>query len=294
MGGIQMTRYGMVIDVNRCVGCYNCFVACKDEFWGNDYPPYSRAQPDHGHYWIRIAEKERNFPQIVVRTDYVPIPCMQCRDPPCVKAAKDGAVYVRDDGIVIIDPEKSKGQRQIVDSCPYGAIFWNEELQIPQKCTFCAHLLDQGWKRPRCVEACPADAMFFGDLDDPESEVSRLWNSAKALSPGQARGDLLSPGGEDPHGASVRYLGLPEPAVGGSVVLGDTGECAEGVEVSIADGSSTVAKARTNAFGDFIIGGLRLGGTYRIKFELSGYAPKEMDIEVKGDVNLGEVRLERR
>ncbi len=288
-----MARYGMVIDVTRCTGCYNCFIACKDEFWGNDYPPYSRAQPDHGHYWIRVAQKERKFPQIVVRTDYVPIPCMQCRDPPCVKAAKDGAVYVREDGIVIIDPEKSKGQRQIVDSCPYGAIFWNEELQIPQKCTFCAHLLDQGWKVPRCVEACPADAMFFGDLDDPNSEVSRLWGRAEAMSPEQAKGDLLSPSG-DRYGASVRYIGLPKPIIGASVVLGDTGECAEGVKVSVLDGDRVVASSRTNAFGDVMIEGLDFNKKYRVRFELEGYQAKEVEVTTSGDVNLGEVRLERR
>ncbi|MFP3283367.1 MAG: 4Fe-4S dicluster domain-containing protein [Nitrososphaeria archaeon] len=289
-----MTHYGMIIDVDRCVGCYNCFVACKDEYWGNDYPPYSKAQPDHGQNWIRLAEKERNFPQIVVRVDYVPIPCMQCRDPPCAKAAKDGAVYVRDDGIVMIDPEKSKGQKQIVDSCPYGAISWNEELEIPQKCTFCAHLLDQGWKEPRCAEACPADAIKFGDLDDPNSEVSGLWKGAGVLSPEQAKGDLLSPPRADEHGSSVRYLGLPRPIVGGSVVFGDSGECASGVRVTVLKGTGAVASAETNAFGDFMIGGLEMNGQYSVRFEHPDYQAKEIAVSVGGDVNLGEVRLERR
>lgn len=92
-------------------------------------------------------------------------------------AAKDGAVYKRPDGIVIVDPEKSKGQKQIVDACPVGAIFWNEEEQIPQKCTMCAELLDDpdypGFE-PRCVEACPNQALVFGDLADPDSEISKL------------------------------------------------------------------------------------------------------------------------
>ncbi|MFP3263338.1 MAG: 4Fe-4S dicluster domain-containing protein [Nitrososphaeria archaeon] len=289
-----MTHYGMIIDVGRCVGCYNCFIACKDEFWDNDYPPYSRAQPDRGQYWIRLKEKERNFPQIVVRTDFVPIPCMHCRDPPCLKAARDGAVYVREDGIVMIDPEKSKGQRQIVDACPYGVIYWNEELQIPQKCTFCAHLLDQGWRRPRCVEACPADAMIFGDLDDPDSELSKLWRSAEALSPEQAKGDLLAPPGSDEYGVSVKYLRLPKPIVGGSVIFGDTGECAEGVRVTVRGGDGVAAETVTNAFGDFMVEGLRMGGKYVVRLEHPDYQPKELEVTVNGDVNLGEVRLDRR
>ncbi|MGC9076307.1 MAG: 4Fe-4S dicluster domain-containing protein [Conexivisphaera sp.] len=289
-----MTHYGMVIDVSKCVGCYNCFIACKDEFWGNDYPPYSKAQPDHGQYWIKIAEKERNFPQIVVRVDYVPMPCMQCKDPPCAKAAKDGAVYVREDGIVMIDPEKSKGQKQIVDACPYGVIYWNDELQIPQKCTFCAHLLDQGWKKPRCAEACPADAIIFGDLDDTRSQVRRLWKSAEVLSPEQAKGDLLSPPGGDEHGSSVRYLGLPKPMVGGSVIFGDTGECAEGVAVTVMDGGKTLASTKTNAFGDFLVEGLELNRKYVVRFEHPDYASKEVEVTMSGDVNLGEVKLERR
>jgi len=76
-----------------------------------------------------------------VKVAYVPKPCMQCEDPPCEKAARGEAVYKRKDGIVIINPEKSKGQKKTVKACPYGCIYWNEELCIPQKCTQCVHLL---------------------------------------------------------------------------------------------------------------------------------------------------------
>ncbi len=84
---------------------------------------------------------------------------MQCEDPPCVKGSMDGAIYKRSDGIVIIDPEKSIGQKELISTCPYRVIYWNEERQIPQKCTFCAHLLDNGWHEPRCVDACPTGAI---------------------------------------------------------------------------------------------------------------------------------------
>jgi Fe-S-cluster-containing dehydrogenase component len=153
-------KYGMIIDVSRCNGCYNCFLACRDEFCGNDYAGYSAAQPYSGQFWIRIIEKERGqYPKVKVA--YTPIPCMQCENAPCIDAALNGAVYHRADGILIIDPEKAKGQKQMVDACPYRVIYWNEEKSIPQKCTFCAHLLDQGWREPRCVEVCPTKALFL-------------------------------------------------------------------------------------------------------------------------------------
>ena len=88
-------------------------------------------------------------------TAYLPQPCQHCEDAACIKAAKNGAVYRRDDGIVIIDSEKAKGQKDLVDSCPYGSIYWNDELATAQKCTMCAHLLDDGWK-PRPVASRPA------------------------------------------------------------------------------------------------------------------------------------------
>ena len=107
-----------------------------------------------GQYWMNIVEKERGtFPK--VKLSCIPFTCMHCSNAPCMKAAKDGAIYRREDGIVIIDPEKAVGQKQIVDACPYRVIYWNEEKNLPQKCTMCAHLLDQGWKTPRCVEMCP-------------------------------------------------------------------------------------------------------------------------------------------
>jgi tetrathionate reductase subunit B len=157
-----MTRYVMLIDTGRCIGCNVCTVACKDQFVDNDWPPYSLAQPGLGHFWMIVGEKEwgSNGPNLKVR--YIAEPCMLCDDPPCVKAATDGAAYKRPDGIVIIDPVKSKDQKQIVDSCPYGRIYWNDQLQIPQKCTLCAHRLDKGLQ-PACVNSCPTQALTVAD-----------------------------------------------------------------------------------------------------------------------------------
>ena len=82
----------MVIDINRCNGCYNCFLACRDEYCGNDYPPYSLSQPFTGHFWMRIIERERGqYPKVKVA--YTPVLCMQCENAPCIEAALNGAVY---------------------------------------------------------------------------------------------------------------------------------------------------------------------------------------------------------
>ncbi len=213
-----MVRYGFVIDTSRCIGCSVCFSACKDEFVGNDYPPYSKSQPDtqYGYYgqaaspngvsqggaWVIPGQagikdttiSTGTYPNVKARFVYQP--CMHCDNPPCVTASTGGAVYKRPDGIVIIDPEKSGGQSQIVDSCPYGRIYWNSALQIPQKCTLCAHLVDAG-QNPKCVDVCPMKAITFGDLDDPNSAVSKAAANATALHP--------------EYGAKpkVTYIGLP-------------------------------------------------------------------------------------
>ena len=100
-----MARYGMVIDVSRCIGCYNCFLACRDEHAGNDHRPITLAQPAAGHRWINIREQERgSFPK--VKVSHIPVLCLQCADAPCIGAATNGAVYRREDGIVLIDPDK--------------------------------------------------------------------------------------------------------------------------------------------------------------------------------------------
>src|SRR3989304_1112943 len=182
-----MARYGMVLNLDRCIGCYNCQVACKDEHVGNDFPPIARSQPTYGHFWIGIREVERVLSPSHIRVTYIPIPCQQCGDAPCVRAATNGAIYRRSDGIVIIDPAKAAGQKQLVESCPYGVIFWNEKENLAQKCTFCAHLLDDGWSQPRCVQTCPARCMSFGDLDGPRGAAPKTPPERRGAGGGRGR-----------------------------------------------------------------------------------------------------------
>lgn len=276
-----MSRFSILIDVTKCNGCYNCFLACRDEYYGNEYLPYSAAQPLNGQFWMQMLELERGvYPK--PKLSYIPKPCMHCESAPCMDAAKDGAVYRRDDGIVMVDPEKAKGQSDIVNACPYRVIFWNEEKQVPQKCTMCAHRLDEGEKMPRCVESCPTGALVFGDLDDPESEIAKL--SAKlepqSLSP-EFRTDSL-----------VKYYGIPKRFVAGEIVYKDNeGECAPGVKVTLSGGGQS-RETITDLFGDFEFEGLDKNETYRVAVTADGYAAQEVEFTTFRDVNLGEIVLQ--
>ena len=276
-----MARYGLVIDISKCIGCYNCFLACRDEFAGNGYKGYSAAQPMEGQNWIRVIEKERGqYPK--VKVSYTPIPCMHCDDAPCIKMAQDGAVYKRDDGIVIIDPVKARGQKELISSCPYRVIEWNEQEQLPQKCTLCVHMLDNGEKEPRCVESCPTGALIFGDLDGPGSEVSRLIASGRT--------ELLH-GGYDIK-EKVRYVGLPGKFIAGTVIYGDRDECAEGVTVALSRDSER-QEVKTNAFGDFEFEGLGDNTEYTIRISASGYKERNIVATTRKDIYLGEIALKK-
>lgn len=274
-------RYGMVIDAGRCIGCYNCFLGCRDEHAGNDHLPVALAQPDTGQKWIEVRERERgSFPK--VKVNHVPIPCLQCADAGCMAVATGGAVYRRNDGIVIIDPEKARGQRQIVSACPYRVVSWNEAKNVPQKCTFCAHLLDQGWKEPRCVEACPTGALAFGDLNDPQSGVAkrRAGEPVEELHP-EYRAQPL-----------VAYLGLPKRFVAGEIVFGDDAERpADGVRVTLRHGEHALSTA-TDSYGDFEFEGLEANAEYVLRVEHAGYRPSELRVRTNTDRNVGEIALE--
>ena len=123
-------RYGFVFNIERCNGCYSCFLACKDEHTGNCHKPIC-APTCEGVNLMKLNEIEYGTGS-KVKVDYVNTICQQCANPACMRKYPD-QVYKRPDGIVIIDPEKAKGNRDMVNACPYGAIFWNEKEQLPQK-----------------------------------------------------------------------------------------------------------------------------------------------------------------
>ena len=180
-----------VIDIAKCNGCYNCQIACKEEHVGNDWTPYAKPQPDTGQFWMKMHEKVRgSVPK--VKVTYVPTPCMHCSDARCIASCAPGAIYRRDDGLVLIDPVKCTGCMSCLDVCPYGSIYFNRDMNLAQKCTGCAHLLDKGWKEPRCADVCPTGAIRFGE----EEELKSLIDGAEVLFPeegGQSSRPLPEP-----------------------------------------------------------------------------------------------------
>lgn len=244
-----MTKWNMIVDVEKCENCYNCFIATKDEHVGNDFPGYAAAQPAHGQEWIALHTFERGA-GTMVEANFMPTMCNHCDNAPCMAAARDGAVTKRADGIVLIDPVKSRGQRAIVDACPYGALFWNEELQIPQGWIFDAHLLDNGWTKTRAEQACPTGALRSVKTSD--SEMARMV---------QAEGlRVLKPElGTRPR---VYYQNLHLTDchfVGGTLVGTASGDVIVGAQVSLSDGSAAPLLATTDCFGDFKFDGLAPG-----------------------------------
>jgi Fe-S-cluster-containing dehydrogenase component len=275
-----MGKKSFVIDVDKCSGCQLCVIACKDEHVGNAYAPWTRSQPDTGHFWIRVAAMERGrIPR--VRMSYLPLLCQHCENAPCIKACADGAIKRRIDGIVWIDPAGCTGCELCEEACPYDVIYMNKELGIAQKCTACAHRVDEG-SPPRCVEVCPHDAILFGD--EEEVVASKL-----------ARGETLEPFHPE-YRAEPRALwkGLPKPWIAGVVIDADSDDVISGASVTCVDlfedGAATVT---SDEFGDFWMKGLRPGRKYRVEIAKPGYENHRAVVTTDGDQDLGTVVLTR-
>lgn len=185
-----MVRWGMVIDLKRCIGCWSCAIACAVE---NGLP--------RGFFRTTIVIREMGERKVIM-----PVQCNHCRNPSCV--CPENATIKRDDGIVYIDWSKCRGCKYCLSTCPYGVRNYIDALKtwfpgyitpyekikraesqlregVVDKCDFCMKRIDDGLKKglkpgidrdatPACVNCCPTKARYFGDLDDPTSEVSRL------------------------------------------------------------------------------------------------------------------------
>lgn len=199
-----MTRYGMIIDLRKCIGCHACTIACKAE-----------QNVPNNVFWSTVVEKEIGIFPKVTRL-FLPILCNHCRNPWCVDVCPTGATYSRKDGIVMMDYDKCIGCRACAEACPYRArTFIREnrtifddgktefikpvakpiERGVSSKCNFCFHRVDLG-KVPACVEVCPTECRTFGDLEDKESKAFGLLRTGRAF-------QLLPEKGTDP---SVYYL----------------------------------------------------------------------------------------
>ena len=159
-----MNKWNLIINVGRCENCYNCVIAERDEHVGNDYPGYAAPASIDDEAPIRILRRVQGQGHMVEST-YLPVMCNHCDDAPCMQVGGD-AISKRKDGIVVIDPVKARGRKDIVRACPYKAIVWNEEQQVPQTWIFDAHLLDEGWETPRCQQSCPTGVFETLKTDD--------------------------------------------------------------------------------------------------------------------------------
>lgn len=199
-GTSHQPKWAMVIDLQKCVGCDSCTIACKVE---NQTPPGV-------NYNVVVEQEVGTYPN--VRRVNVPRPCMQCDTPPCVSVCPVNATYKGDDGVVVIDADRCIGCRYCITACPYGARsfdfgesyedemqgagkipvpewgvdrgerggVWTSPIGTVRKCTFCAHRIPRG-EEPACCETCIGDARYFGDLADPTSMVSQLAASPRAF-----------------------------------------------------------------------------------------------------------------
>jgi Fe-S-cluster-containing dehydrogenase component len=277
-----MKKWNMIIDVAECTNCNLCTLATMDEYVGNEWPPYSKPMPRHGHKWINILQKERGqAPMIDIA--YVPTMCNHCDDAPCIAKA-GGAIKKRPDGIVLIDPEAARGRRDLVEACPYGHIWWNEELQVPQAWPFDAHLIDDGWQQTRGHQSCPTGAMRAIALEDADMARMAAEEGLEVMRP------------ELGTGPRVYYRNLwrySKCFIGGSISAEAGGliDCVEGASVRLLKDGALVAEMASDNYGDFKFDKLDEGsGKYMIEISAKGRT-KTVEAQLGASVNLGEIKL---
>jgi Fe-S-cluster-containing dehydrogenase component len=275
-------KWNLIIDVAECTNCQLCALSAMDEYVGNEWQGVAAPMPRNGHRWIDIKQKERGqAPMIDIA--YVPTMCNHCDNAPCV-AKGGGTVTKREDGIVIIDPVKAKGRKDLVESCPYGHIWWNDEAKLPQIWPFDAHLLDQGWMQTRGQQACPTSAMRAVKVED--DEMARIARDEGL--------EVMKPeAGTKPR---VYYRNLwrySKSFIGGSVATETGGivDCVKGADVRLIKDGQTVASAVTDNYGDFKFDGLdENSGRYTVEVMADGKS-KVLDASLGESVFLGEIRI---
>lgn len=265
-----MNKKVILFDTSLCSGCYNCQISCKDEHVGNDWRPYAAPQPNTGQFWLKLEDHVRgSMPK--VKLHYIAKMCAHCEHPACMEACPVGAITKREDGLVLIDPDACVGCGACAAACPVGAIYENAEAGIFQKCTGCAHLLDNGYAEPRCVEACHTGALRWVDAAEAESIADK-----KSLVPEEL-------------GPSVFYRNIPAHFLAGAVVTADGSDVIRDAVCRLSGGAE--AETKTDSFGDFWFEGLQ-PGQYRLTVEAPGCAAASKDINLTESVNLGELRME--
>ena len=279
-----MKKWNLIVDVSRCENCNNCALAAKDELVGNEFPGYTAPHAAQGPGVVRIRRHVRGATPMV-DASYVPVMCNHCDDAPCVKAAGDGSVYKREDGIVMIDPVKAKGRRDLVKACPYGAMVWNEEQQLPQNWFFDAHLLDAGASAPRCVGVCPTEVFQATKTSDAAMAERAAQEGLRVLEP-----EL----GTRPRVWYKNLARFDHCFIGGTVSRTSAGvrDCVAGATVELYQNASLVTSSTTDAFGDFRFDGLApASGDYEVRVR-HGSDARTVAVTLREDsIYIGEIVL---
>lgn len=245
-----MKKWNLIIDVEKCNACNNCFLAIKDEYGGNDWGEYCAPQPAKGARWLNVERHERGQEPIVDVT-YYPVTCNHCDNAPCINSNTVGIINKREDGIVTINPRNAKGHEDIVKMCPFGQIHWNEELSIPQIWPFDAHLLDKGWNEPRISQVCPTEAIKSLLVED--SEIEKIAAIEKLAT-------IPAPENVKPRIYYKNFDRVTKAFVAGSFYsrVNEIEDCIEGLEVKLLQNDNLVAITKTDNFGDFKFDGLEI------------------------------------
>ena len=275
-----MKKWNLIVRVGRCENCQNCVIASRDEHVGNDFPGYAAPATIGAESPIRILRRVQGGSHMI-ETTYLPVMCNHCDDAPCMKVG-GSAIRKRADGIVIIDPDKARGRKDIVKACPYNAIVWNDELQLPQIWIFDAHLLDQGWRHPRCQQSCPTEVFEAVQLDDESMSERAQSEGLRVLRPNL---------GTKPRVWYSRLELWDTCFIGGSVSaqVGDVVECVPGAKAALYAGDRIVAETVSDVFGDFRFSGLeKNSGVYRVEVR-HAYGEASRQCELGESVHLGEL-----
>ena len=280
-----MEKWNLIADVARCGNCNNCVLATADEHVGNEHPGYSAPQAAQGEPVVRIRRQVRGATPMV-DVAYLPTLCMHCDHAPCIEASgADGAIAKRADGIVMIDPLQAKGRRELVAACPYGAIVWNEEQQLPQNWIFEAHRLDAGATALRIAEVCPTEVFELVKSSDEAMRARAAREGLRVLRP-----EL----GTSPRVWYRHLERFDHCFIGGTVMTFIDGvpECLEGAAIELHQAGAVVARTTSDAFGDFRFDGLAPGsGAYEIQLR-HGEALRRVPVVLDAQsVVLGELAL---
>ena len=185
-----MPNYGFAIDLRKCIGCHACTIACKAEH---------QIPIGVNRCWVKTVEKG-TFPD--TRRFFFPVLCNQCHDAPCARICPTSALYKRRDGIVDLNGESCIGCRACMEACPYDQLFIDPDTHTAEKCNFCANRVENRLQ-PACVSVCPTECRIFGDLEDPSSEVARIFQREAFMVRKPEKGT----------GPKVLYLGAEESVI---------------------------------------------------------------------------------